>query len=90
MKPHKHFNEHIITGSHRSYTKSDGSWKVTTPDEIDKLIVLLIYFGLVSTKCLQYGILARSIMPRTWLRALMALLHVVDPATETSEDKSTK
>lgn len=90
-------NENIIAGTHRSYTESDGSWKDTTPDEINRLIALLIYFGLVkvgvntdrywSTKSLYYGLWARSIMPRIRFRALMALLHVVDPATETPGDK---
>lgn len=59
-------NENIIAGTHRSYTESDGSWKDTTPDEINRLIALLIYFGLVkvgvntdrywSTKSLYYGL----------------------------------
>ena len=93
-------NEHIVEGSHQSYTQSDGSWKDTTPEEINRLIALLIYFGLVkvgvnvdrywSTKSLYYGLWARSIMPRTRFRALMALLHVVDPATEDASDKLRK
>lgn len=93
-------NEHIISGSHQSYTQSDGSWKDTTPEEINSLIALLIYFGLVkvgvnldrywSTKSLYYGLWARSIMPRTRFRALMALLHVADPAAENPGDKLRK
>ena len=76
-------NEHIVAGSHQSYTQSDGSWKDTTPEEINRLIALLIYFGLVkvgghtdkywSTKTLYYGLWARSIMSRTRYKALMAL-----------------
>ena len=93
-------NEHIIEGSHQSYTQSDGSWKDTTPVEINRLVALLIYFGLVkvgghtdkywSTKTLYYGLWARSIMSRTRFRALMALLHVVDPGSENAGDKLRK
>jgi len=93
-------NEHIISGSHKSYTQSDGSWKDTTPEEINRLMALLIYFGLVkvgvntdrywSTKSLYYGLWARSIMSRIRFRALMALLHVVDPAAENPDDKLRK
>lgn len=90
-------NEHIVAGSHQSYTQSDGSWKDTTPEEINRLIAILIYFGLVkvgghtdkywSTKTIYYGLWARAIMSRTRFRALMALLHVVDPGTEEASDK---
>lgn len=90
-------NEHIVAGTHRSYTQSDGSWKDTTPDEINRLIALLIYFGLVkvgvntdrywSTKSLYNGLWASAIMPRIRFRALMALLHVVDPGAENPGDK---
>lgn len=90
-------NEHIISGSHKSYTQSDGSWKDTTPEEINRLMALLIYFGLVkvgvntdrywSTKSLYYGLWARSIIR---FRALMALLHVADPAAENPDDKLRK
>lgn len=90
-------NEHIIEGTHRSYTQSDGSWKDATPDEINRLIALLIYFGLVkvgtnvdrywSTKSLFNGLWASAIMPRIRFKALMALLHVVDPGAENPEDK---
>ena len=93
-------NEHIVAGSHQSYTQSDGSWKDTTPEEINRLIALLIYFGLVkvgghtdkywSVKTLYYGLWARSIMSRTRYRGLMALLHVVDPGTEDPADKLRK
>ena len=66
--------EHITEATHRSYAQADGSWKDTTPEEIYRLIALLIYFGLVkigitvnrywSTKTLYHGLWARSIMPR--------------------------
>ena len=93
-------NEQIVAGSHQSYTQSDGSWNDTTSEEIKRLIALLIYFGLVkvggntdkywSTKTLYYGLWARSIMSRTRYRALMALLHVVDPGSENAGDKLCK
>ena len=89
--------EHIYSGSHQSYTKPDGSWQDTTPDKIKRLIALLIHFGLVkvvgdvdkywSIKTLYYGLWARAIMSRTRFKALMALLHVIDPATENKSDK---
>lgn len=93
-------NKHIISGSHQSYMQSDGSWKDTTPEEINRMIALLIYFGLVkvgvnidrywSTKTLYHGLWARSIMTRNRFRALMALLHVVDPTTKNPGDKLCK
>lgn len=92
-------NEHIMEGSFRSYAQADGSWQDITPDEIKRLIAMLIYFGLVkvgnvdnywSVKTLYHGLWARAIMPRTRFRALMALLHVVDPAAETPGDKLCK
>ena len=58
-------NERIFEGTHTSYTKKDGSWEDTTPDEIRRLIALLIYFGLVrvgnfnlywSVKTLYHGL----------------------------------
>ena len=92
--------EHISDGTHQSYAQPDGSWKDTTPDEINRLIALLIYFGLVkvhtnidrywSIKSLYHGLWARSIMSRIRFRALMAFLHVVDPANETPGDKLRK
>lgn len=90
--------EHIIEGSYSSYTEADGSWKdvAVTPDEINRLIALL-YFGLVkvgtnvdkywSTKGLFSGLWARSTMSRLRLKAIMALLHVVDPTTQIPGDK---
>ena len=92
--------EHITEGSDQSYAQKDGSWKEVTPDEIKRLIALLIYFGLVrvgasidrywSIKSLYHGLSARAIMGRNRYRALMAMLHVLDPVTETSGDKLRK
>ena len=93
-------NQHIFEGTHKSYAKTDGSWEDVTQDEIRKLIGLLIYFGLVkvvgsvekywSKKSLYNGLWTRAIMPRIRFKALIALLHVVDPATETQGDKLRK
>ena len=93
-------NEHIFEGSHQSYAKTDGSWQDVTADEIKRLIALLIYFGLVrvggdvekywSVKTLYHGLWARAIMSRNRFKALMALLHVVDPAAENPGDKLRK
>ena len=90
---HSYAKEHIVAGTHTSYTQSNGSWKDTTPDEINRLIALLIYFGLVkvgthndrywSTKNPYNGLWAKSIMSRIRYRALMALLHVVAPGATT-------
>ena len=92
--------ERILEDSHRCYAQKDGSWKEVTSDEIKKLIALLIYFGLVRvgasvdrywcTKSLYHGLWARAMMGRTRYRALMAMLHVVDPAAETPGDKLRK
>ena len=82
------------------YTESDGSWQDTTPDEILRLIGLLIYFGFVdvkggaewywSTTTLFHGLWARSFMSRMRFSALMALLHVVDPLSEPAGNKLRK
>ena len=74
--------------SKRYYTESDWSWRDTTPDDILRLIGLLIYFGFVdikgsanwywSTTTLFHGLWVRSFMSGMQFRALMALLHVVD------------
>ena len=82
------------------YTGSDGTKRDTTPDEIPRLIGLLIYFGFVdvkgsanwywSTTTLFHGLWARSFMSRIQFRALMALLHVVDSLNEPGGDKLCK
>ena len=43
-----------------------------------------------NTKSLYNDLWARAIMPRIRFKALMALLHVVDPATEVQGDKLRK
>lgn len=90
----------IFEGTHQTYAKADGSWEDVTPDEIKWLIALLIYFGLVkvvgavekywSKKTLYNGLWARAILERDSFKAIMALLHVVDPATEVPGDKLRK
>ncbi|XP_015758763.1 PREDICTED: uncharacterized protein LOC107338028 [Acropora digitifera] len=82
------------------YTESDGSWCDTNPNEILRLIGILIYFGMVplkgpsdyywSTATLLHGLWARSFLPRLRFRALMALLHVVDPLNEPAGNKLRK
>ncbi|KAL9952183.1 hypothetical protein ACROYT_G039398 [Oculina patagonica] len=89
--------ERIIEETHQWYAQKDGSWEEVTPDEIERLIALLIYFGLVrvgfsverywSKKSLYHGLWARGILKRTRYKALMAMLQVVDPAMETPGDK---
>jgi len=91
-----HALEHIFEGRYQCYAQADGSWLDVTPDEIKRLIALLIYFGLVkvgtvdkywSRRTLYHGLWARAIMSRARFKAIMALLHVVDPGTETPGDK---
>ena len=88
---------HTAAGGYKSYTRPDGSWQETTSDEIQRLIALLIYFGLVkvvedvdkywSTATLFHGLWARSIMPRLRFLALMGFLHIVDPLNEPAGNK---
>ena len=82
-----------------SYAQKDGSWKATTPDEIRKLIALLIYQGMVkcptfhrywSTKSLYHGLWAREFLTRDRFKQLMGMLHVVDPGSENKVDKIRK
>ncbi|XP_067045430.1 piggyBac transposable element-derived protein 4-like isoform X2 [Acropora muricata] len=90
----------IMEGSHTSYAQRDGSWKEVTADEIKRMIAILIYFGLVrighsvqwywSTATLFHGLWARACMDRTRLKALMAMLCVVDPGNEVKGDKLRK
>lgn len=37
----------IFEGTHQAYAQNDGSWKDVTPDEINRVIAMLIYFGVV-------------------------------------------
>ena len=93
-------NEHIFSGTHQSYASPDGSWQDVTADEIKWLIAILIYFGLVkvvgdvdkywSKRTLYHGLWARAILSRKRFKALMALLHVVDPGSKDKGDKLRK
>lgn len=81
------------------YGDKNSAWKETHPNEIACLIALIMYCGLVtvssfhrywSTKSLYHGLWARSIMARDRFKALMGVLHVVDPGTEDEADKLRK
>ncbi|XP_062393486.1 piggyBac transposable element-derived protein 4-like [Sardina pilchardus] len=81
------------------YGGKDGTWKETSPDELLRLMALVMFCGLVpvrsfyrywSTKTLYHGMWARSIMSRDRFKALMAMLHVVDPGAEDERDKLRK
>ena len=71
-----------------------------TADEIRRFIALLIHFGVVhvrgdvqknwSTKTLYHGLWARAILSRDRYFAILALLHVVHPATEDPNNKLCK
>lgn len=87
------------TNSYAIQNISNGSWKDVTPEEIDKLIALLIYFSLVRIQtCVEdywsrngpCGGFAKDIIPRERFFALMAFLHVFDPEAESCSDKSHK
>ena len=92
--------EKIFSGLGSSYTLSDGSWQDVTADEIRRFIALLIHFGIVhvrgdaqknwSTKSLYHGLWARAFLPRTKYFTILAMLHLVDPATEDPENKLRK
>jgi hypothetical protein len=79
----------LVAGGFTSYTTGEGAWQTTTEDEINHLIALLIYSGLVrvdtavekywSIKTLYHGLWARKILSRKRYKDLMAFLHVVDP-----------
>jgi len=88
-----------VIGNKQYYANNDGAWQETNPQEIEHLIALLIYMGLVnvatfhrywSTKSLYHGLWARSIMSRDRFKALLAVLHIVDPNTEDERDKLRK
>ena len=73
---------HVADGGHEPYTEANRSWRETTPDEINKLTDLLIYFGLVKVQNtvekywiiqhLYHGLWARAIMCQTRYKALVA------------------
>ena len=87
--------EHIET--HQSYAKIDGRWQEATADDIRRLIAILIYFGLVrvsdavdiywSVRSPYLGLWGKCFLSRIRFKALMATLHVVDPANEPDGDK---
>ena len=81
------------------YGDKNGAWLETNPEEINRLIALIVYMGLVnvstfhrywSTKTLYHGLWARAMMSRDRFKALMATLHIVDPGAETAGDKLRK
>ena len=81
------------------YGNREGAWKKTNPDEIRDLIAQLLYQGLVrvstfyrysSTKSLYNGLWAREFMDRDRFKALMAMLHIVDPLAENEKEKLSK
>lgn len=83
----------------QSYADKNGAWVETTPAEIKNFISLIIYQALVkvptydrywSTKSLYHGLWAREIMTMKRFKALLAMLHVVDPFNEKDGDKLRK
>ena len=90
----------LDAGQGASYSKSDGTLNNVTANEIRRFIALLIHFGVVhvkgdvqknwSTKTLYHGLWARAILPRERYFAILAFLHVVDPATEDPSNKLRK
>ncbi|XP_066928024.1 piggyBac transposable element-derived protein 5-like, partial [Clytia hemisphaerica] len=83
----------------KSFAKVDGSWKETNAAEMKKFIALILYMGIVrlpqnnlywSTKSLFHGLWARAIMSRDRFKALLSVLHVVDPSEEEKDDKLKK
>ena len=81
------------------YGDNAGAWKETSEEEIALLIAIILYFGVVnvssfhrywSTKALYHGLSSREIMKRDRFKALMGMLHVVDPNTEDEHDKLRK
>ncbi|XP_048575717.1 piggyBac transposable element-derived protein 4-like [Nematostella vectensis] len=83
----------------QSYANEMGAWNDTNPEEINRLIALILYCGLVNvssfhrywnTKTLYHGLWARAIMARDRFKALMAMLHVVNQIEEDDQDKLRK
>ena len=74
-----------------AYTTSKGEFVHTNVDEMNKVLGLLIYMGVVhvpalhdywSTAPLLHGLWAQSFLSRDRFHALLAFLHVDDPRTE--------
>ena len=92
--------EKPFSGLGSSYTFSDGSWQHVTANEIRRFIAILIHFGVVhvrgdvqknwSTKTLSHGLWARAILSHTRYSTILAMLHVVDPATEDPQNNLRK
>ena len=84
----------------QAYADKDGACTPVTPNEMERLLALIIYFGLVklnevqdywSTKSLYHGLWARNIISqRNRFKALMAMLHIVDFDTEDPQDRLRK
>ena len=81
------------------YGGTDGTRKETSPDELARLMALVMFCGLVpvssfyrywSPKTMYHGLWARSIMSRDRFKALMPMLHVVDTGAEDERDKLCK
>lgn len=83
----KHTNEydHKTIYNKSTNSKESGEWKETSPEEIRRLIALLLYQGFVrvssfksywSTKSLYHGLWAREIMSRNRYSALMSMIHI--------------
>ena len=77
---------HIV--DHPSHALSDGSWEECTNDEMQALIALLIYFGLVrvqdvkkywSNQSLFNGLWARGILSRRRFMAIRAFFQCSPP-----------
>jgi hypothetical protein len=51
---------------------------------------LSLFVSYWSTKTLYHGLWARSIMSRDRFKALLAMLHVVEPCTDNEQDKLRK
>lgn len=97
----KHTNTYAWMTIHKKkhYANKDGSWEETNPSEIKRFIALLLYTGIVhvpvyqdywSIKTLYHGLWARSIMSRNRFKALLSMIHVVDPSEEREGDKLKK
>ena len=88
------------SGYCRAYVDKDGIWRATTKDEIENLIALVVYFGLVkvdsridkywSAKTIYHGLWARKILSRDCYKSLIAFLHVADPQAEAPGEKLRK
>ena len=83
-------------GSETIYADQQGGWKEVTPNELKRLLALIIYFGFVkvnqfhdywSTKSLYRGLWTRNMLKRDRFKAIITMLHIVDFSKESKEDK---